>query len=299
MTERYLNDPIRIKVGSTTAPISKIKQEVIQVSEGEKYNKLLDELYKRKGSIIIFVKTKRNADKITDRLHDDGHRCDCMHGNLRQSKRQKTLIAFRSGKIRILISTELAARGLDIPSIQHVINYHLPQIPEDFIHRIGRTARAGSEGCALTFITPNDLQIWNAIQKLINPNFKSELKNANKRFNKNKRNKKLFDKKKKFEDKNKLFSKGKKYPKSSKDFNKKKFNFKRSNKRFLKQKDFRFESYTNNPKFLAKKKEITETDNNDRKKFNFHKGKKKFKNRNRPKSFKFKKHSRRTINRNF
>jgi len=65
---------------------------------------------------------------MADRLHVDGHRCDCMHGNLRQSKRQKTLIAFRSGKIRILISTELAARGLDVPSIQHVINYHLPQV---------------------------------------------------------------------------------------------------------------------------------------------------------------------------
>jgi superfamily II DNA/RNA helicase len=95
-----------------------------------------------------------------------------MHGNLRQSKRQRTLIAFRSGKIRILISTELAARGLDVPSIQHVINYHLPQVPEDFIHRIGRTARAGAEGCALTFITPNDKQMWNGIQRLINPNVK-------------------------------------------------------------------------------------------------------------------------------
>jgi len=97
-----------------------------------------------------------------------------MHGNLKQSKRQRTLIAFRSGKIRILISTELAARGLDVPAIQHVINYHLPQVPEDFIHRIGRTARAGAEGCALTFITPNDRQMWNGIQRLINPNVKQE-----------------------------------------------------------------------------------------------------------------------------
>ena len=174
ITERYLNDPIRIRVGSTTTPISKIKQEVIQVSESDKYNKLQEELYKRKGSILVFVKTKRNADKMAKRLHDDGHRCDCMHGNLRQSKRQKTLIAFRSGKIRILISTELAARGLDVPSIQHVINYHLPQVPEDFIHRIGRTARAGAEGCALTFITPNDRQMWNGIQRLIDPNVKQE-----------------------------------------------------------------------------------------------------------------------------
>jgi superfamily II DNA/RNA helicase len=103
-----------------------------------------------------------------------------MHGNLRQSKRQKTLIAFRSGKIRILISTELAARGLDVPSIQHVINYHLPQVPEDFIHRIGRTARAGAEGCALTFITPNDRQLWNGIQRLIDPNVKQEFNNFKK-----------------------------------------------------------------------------------------------------------------------
>ena len=108
------------------------------------------------------------------RLRKDGHSCDCMHGNLRQSKRQKTLIAFRSEKIRILVSTELAARGLDVPSIQHVINYHLPQVPEDLIHRIGRTARAGAEGCALTFITPNDRQMWNEIQRLINPNAQQE-----------------------------------------------------------------------------------------------------------------------------
>jgi len=186
ITERYLNDPIRIRVGSTTTPISKIKQEIMQVNEDDKYKKLLEELDKRKGSILVFVKTKRNADKMADRLHNSGYLCDCMHGNLRQSKRQKTLIAFRSGKIRILISTELAARGLDVPSIQHVINYHLPQVPEDFIHRIGRTARAGAEGCALTFITPNDRKMWNEIQRLINPSEHQEF-NTFKNFNQKKR----------------------------------------------------------------------------------------------------------------
>jgi ATP-dependent RNA helicase DeaD len=174
IAERYLVQPVRIRVGSTTTPITKIKQEVIQVNEGDKYNQLLNQLNVRKGSILLFVKTKRNADKMVDRLREDGHSCDCMHGNLRQSKRQRTLIAFRSEKIRILVSTELAARGLDVPSIQHVINYHLPQVPEDFIHRIGRTARAGAEGCALTFITPNDRQMWSAIQRLINPNIKQD-----------------------------------------------------------------------------------------------------------------------------
>ena len=144
IAERYLNEPTRIRVGSTTTPITKIKQEVMQVSEGDKYNKLLDQLYIRKGSILLFVKTKRNADKMVERLRKDGHSCDCMHGNLRQSKRQRTLIAFRSEKIRILVSTELAARGLDVPSIQHVINFHLPQVPEDFIHRIGRNSESWS-----------------------------------------------------------------------------------------------------------------------------------------------------------
>ena len=123
ISEKYLNEPVRIRVGSTTTPISKIKQEVMQVNEADKYNELLNQLYKRKGSILLFVKTKRNADKMVERLRRDGHSCDCMHGNLRQSKRQRTLILFRSEKIRILVSTELAARGLDVPSIQHVINY--------------------------------------------------------------------------------------------------------------------------------------------------------------------------------
>ena len=187
IAERYLNEPTRIRVGSTTTPISKIKQEVLQVSETDKYNMLLDQLNSRKGSILLFVKTKRNADKMVDRLREDGHSCDCMHGNLRQSKRQRTLIAFRAEKIRILVSTELAARGLDVPSIQHVINYHLPQVPEDFIHRIGRTARAGAEGCSLTFVTPNDRKMWNEIQRLIDPNAKQKFNTFKNNKHRNKR----------------------------------------------------------------------------------------------------------------
>jgi len=194
IAERYLNNPERIRVGSTTTPITKIKQEVIQVSEVDKYNELLNQLHKRKGSILLFVKTKRNADKMVDRLRADGHSCDCMHGNLRQSKRQRTLISFRAEKIRILVSTELAARGLDVPSIQHVINFHLPQVPEDFIHRIGRTARAGAEGCALTFITPNDRQMWNEIQRLINPNAKQEFNTFKKSSHRGKRSFSRFKK---------------------------------------------------------------------------------------------------------
>ena len=230
IAERYLNEPIRIRVGSTTTPITKIKQEVIQVSEVDKYNMLLNQLHSRKGSILLFVKTKRNADKMVDRLRGDGHSCDCMHGNLRQSKRQKTLISFRSEKIRILVSTELAARGLDVPSIQHVINYHLPQVPEDFIHRIGRTARAGAEGCALTFITPNDRQMWNGIQRLINPNVKQEFNTFKKS---NHRRKKRFSRfKQRGNNESKPFKKNYFEPSNNDEHRrKKKFRFKKYSRR--------------------------------------------------------------------
>jgi superfamily II DNA/RNA helicase len=236
IAEKYLSEPVRISVGSTTKPISKIKQEIIQVSEADKYNKLLDQLYERKGSILVFVKTKRGADKMVDRLCRDGHKCDTMHVNLRQSKRQRTLTAFRSGKLRILISTELASRGLDVPSIQHVINYHLPQVAEDFIHRIGRTARAGKEGCALTFLTPNDKQMWKEIQRLINPNMHSEF-NDSEKFNYRK-NKKFssFGKHKK----NKNNFKSKKNKLGFRDRGKKKFGFKNN----FKQKRNRAQLYS-------------------------------------------------------
>ena len=225
IAERYLNEPIRIRVGSTTTPITKIKQEVMKVSEEGKYNILLNQLHARKGSILLFVKTKRNADKMVDRLRKDGHSCDCMHGNLRQSKRQRTLIAFRAEKIRILVSTELAARGLDVPSIQHVINYHLPQVPEDFIHRIGRTARAGAEGCALTFVTPRDRQMWNEIQRLIDPNIKQEF-DAFKKYN-HKRKKRFSRFKQRGNSENKSFKKNYfNQPNNDLPRGKKKFRFK-------------------------------------------------------------------------
>ena len=129
----------------------------------EKYNELINQLVERRGSILVFVKTKHGADKIVKRLKYDGHSADAIHGNLRQSKRERVINNFRNGKSRILIATDVAARGLDIPLIEHVINYDLPQVPEDYIHRIGRTGRAGKEGSALTFLTPSDRSMWNSI----------------------------------------------------------------------------------------------------------------------------------------
>jgi superfamily II DNA/RNA helicase len=174
LAETYLNNPERISAGSTSMPIEKIKQQVLKVKSGDKYNQLIKEIYVRQGSILIFVKTRRNAEKMVKRLKYDDHDADAIHGNLRQNKRDRVIKAFRNNHFRILVGTDVASRGLDIPAIKHVINFDLPQVPEDFIHRIGRTARAGSEGSALSFVGDEDRSKWNAIQRLIDPNFRAE-----------------------------------------------------------------------------------------------------------------------------
>ncbi len=174
MSNRYLKSPVRISVGDTHAPAANVKQEHIKVSEGEKYPRLLAELETRTGSVIIFIKTKHAADRMADRLQDAGHTVDALHGDLRQNQRNAVVSAFRNQRFRILVATDVAARGLDIPHIEHVINFDLPQSPEDYIHRIGRTARAGAEGHALSFLSPADSLKWRAIQRLLNPDAPQE-----------------------------------------------------------------------------------------------------------------------------
>ena len=228
ISQKYLNNPERISVGSISTPIDKIKQKTFQVNQDKKYPELINQLLERNGSILVFVKTKHGADKIVKRLKYDGHKADAIHGNLRQSKRERVIKGFKNGNSRILIATDVAARGLDIPVIKHVINYDLPQVPEDYIHRIGRTGRAGKEGSALTFLTPSDRSMWNAISKLIDPNFKPPEKSPKKSFRKRKKGKSSFNKKGKFKDnKRSNFKEKKKFFK--KDKNKKlKFNDKKN-----------------------------------------------------------------------
>ena len=169
LAQKFLNNPQRIIAGKENTPIIDIKQEVRNVSQKEKFSQLKIELLERKGSIVLFVKTKRSADKIALQLRKDKFNAEAIHGDLRQSKREKVLMKFRKNKFQILVATDVAARGLDIPHIEHVINYDIPQNPEDYIHRIGRTARAGAKGSALTFLSPTDQKNWHLIEKLINP----------------------------------------------------------------------------------------------------------------------------------
>lgn len=172
LSAKYLHNPERISVGSVNKPITRIEQELIETPEGEKYNRLVEQLNKRDGTVIIFVKTKFGADRLATKLVKAGMQADAIHGDLKQSKRDRVIREYREKKFRILVATDVASRGLDIPHIEHVINYDLPQAPEDYIHRIGRTARAGAEGSAVNLLTPAETGKWYAIQKLINPQAK-------------------------------------------------------------------------------------------------------------------------------
>ncbi|MEM7617695.1 MAG: DEAD/DEAH box helicase [Pseudomonadota bacterium] len=191
IAEKYLTDPVRIAVSPTSTPANNINQETINISDADKYPMLLSQLNKRNGSIVVFVKTKYGADKMAINLKKDGHNACAIHGDLRQNKRDRVIDNFRKQKYRILVATDVAARGLDIPHIEHVINYDLPQCAEDYIHRIGRTARAGSKGSALNFVSPNEQHKWNAIDYLLDPKGKKKPKDP-KANNSNKKRRNNF-----------------------------------------------------------------------------------------------------------
>lgn len=167
MAHSYLNDPVRVSVGDASAPSITVTQSAILTTEKEKHQLLLDYIAQATGSIIVFAKTKRGAEELAIRLSTDELWAEAIHGDLRQSKREKIILAFRNQRFRVMIATDVAARGIDIPHIQHVINYDLPQCPEDYIHRIGRTGRAGSAGMAHSFISPGDNAKWRAIRRII------------------------------------------------------------------------------------------------------------------------------------
>lgn len=169
LSAKYLNNPERITVGASNTAVPKIKQDILYTTHEEKYGLLLKELSERTGSVLIFVKTKHGCDRLAEKLTRQNYTAEAIHGDLQQRKRDRVIQAFRDKKHRIMVATDIASRGLDIPHIEHVINYDLPQCPEDYIHRIGRTARAGAEGSALCLIAPEDNSKWKAIHRLMHP----------------------------------------------------------------------------------------------------------------------------------
>lgn len=166
-SQKYVVNPERISIGSSTKAATQIKQETLHISDKDKLPELIKQLTKRIGSTIVFVKTKRGADQLAKLLKFENFKADAIHGDLNQNRRDRVISSFSAGRSQVLVATDVAARGLDIRHIMHVINYDLPMCAEDYLHRIGRTGRAGAEGNALSFISPDDVIRWKAIDRLM------------------------------------------------------------------------------------------------------------------------------------
>jgi ATP-dependent RNA helicase DeaD len=174
LANEFLRDPVRVTVGAVTKPIEKIRQDVIKVTVDKKDQRLIEEIDKVAGSVIIFVKTKWKTEKLAKFLANAGHDVARIHGDRSQTQRSGAIKDFREGRSRILVATDIAARGIDITHIAHVVNYDLPMSPEDYIHRIGRTARAGADGHSISFVTPGEMMLWARIHKLIHGRYPDE-----------------------------------------------------------------------------------------------------------------------------
>ena len=165
---QMLRDPIKIAVAPVAATADRVAQRIIRVDRSAKPAILIDVL--RRETIdrcLIFTRTKHGADKVTRNLRHAGIAADAIHGNKSQGQRERVLAAFRKGEVRTLVATDIAARGIDVDSISHVVNYDVPNVPETYVHRIGRTARAGAEGIAISLCDGEEMAFLRDIEKLI------------------------------------------------------------------------------------------------------------------------------------
>lgn len=168
LARTFLREPVTIRVNTDQIEPSAIEQRIFHVNEFQKDDLLIETIKEQQmDSVLIFTGTRRKASWVTDRLNDAGIKAEEIHGDIKQSLREKTLTGFREGKFSVLVATDVAARGLDIPSISHVINYDLPQDPEAYVHRIGRTGRAGRSGIAISFISEEQRFLIRDIEKVI------------------------------------------------------------------------------------------------------------------------------------
>lgn len=149
----YVNDPVRVAIGAATKPIDRIDLHLYEVEQDGKLGLLEQLLRQEAGSFLVFARTKHGTDRLARRLSAGGFEAARIHGDRTQGQRNHALAGFKKGDYRILVATDVAARGIHVDDIAHVVNYDLPQVPEDFIHRVGRTGRAGARGTASTFAT--------------------------------------------------------------------------------------------------------------------------------------------------
>ncbi len=166
---RLLTDPVRVEVAPVATTAERIDQRVMFVEKDDKRS-LLTEILRDDESIrrvLVFTRTKHGADRVAKQLTQAGINADAIHGNKSQSQRERALLGFRQGKVRVLVATDIAARGIDVDGVSHVINFELPNVPESYVHRIGRTARAGADGMAISFCDVEERAFLRDIEKLI------------------------------------------------------------------------------------------------------------------------------------
>jgi ATP-dependent RNA helicase RhlE len=182
----YVNNPVRVEIGTTSKPSDRVELRVYTVMQDQKLG-LLDQMLKQEdGTFLVFSRTKHGADRISKKLEKLGHDSDVIHGDRSQSQRTAALKGFANGKHRVLVATDVAARGIDVNDIAHVVNYDLPNASDDFVHRIGRTGRAGKKGVATTFVMPQERHDARKLERELKIKF--EWREADKNLEKEVRN---------------------------------------------------------------------------------------------------------------
>jgi ATP-dependent RNA helicase RhlE len=168
LASHMLRDPVRVAVTPAATTVERVEQRVMHVDRNGK-TELLAEILRGETieRVLVFTRTKRGADKVVRALAKSGLAAEAIHGNKSQNQRERVLGAFRAGRLRTLVATDIAARGIDVDGISHVVNYDLPNIPESYVHRIGRTARAGADGVAISFCDAEERAYLRDIEKLI------------------------------------------------------------------------------------------------------------------------------------
>jgi ATP-dependent RNA helicase RhlE len=168
LADAMLRDPARVAVTPQASTVDRVQQRIIHTDKSAK-PALLVEVLKTETTdrVLVFTRTKHGADKVVRHLQKTGFAAEAIHGNKSQNQRERVLADFRDGKLRILIATDIAARGIDVDGVSHVVNYDLPNIPESYVHRIGRTARAGAEGIAISFCDHEEASFLRDIERTI------------------------------------------------------------------------------------------------------------------------------------
>jgi ATP-dependent RNA helicase RhlE len=167
VARKHMREPVKISVGAVSKPVERAVQKLLSVEEPNKMPHLLDILKAETGRVLIFVRTKRRVDRLAKRVMTSEHRVARLHGDRSQGQRDEAMAGFRNGKYRVLVATDIAARGLDVADVEHVVNFDFPRAPEDYVHRIGRTARLEATGKATSFVTPSDREFVRDLEKLL------------------------------------------------------------------------------------------------------------------------------------